>query len=68
MQLAPLVGSAFGWTTERSWTIGAVATAAIIGFWVLVVAPNVSSNEGFFLTAATACAAAGCWFSPGNRW
>ena len=33
-----------------------------------VVAPGVSSNEGFFLTAATACAAAGCWFSPGNRW
>ncbi len=68
VQLAPMLGSSFGWTEERSWTVGAAATASTVAFWVLVVAPGVSSNQGFFLTAATACAGAGCWFSPGNRW
>jgi hypothetical protein len=68
VQLAPLVGPAMGLSVERSWTVGAAATGAILVFWLLVAAPSAASNEGFFLTLAAGCAAIGTWWSPGNRW
>lgn len=68
LQLSPFLGPSMGLSTERAWTIGAAATAAIGVFWVLVAAPAAASNEGFFLTASALCAAVGTWWSPGNRW
>ena len=43
------------------------APVALLLFWVLVALPGVTSNQGFVLTLATACALAGVWLSPGRR-
>lgn len=67
LQLAPLVGGALGLDKASAWSVGAVGTAGLVGYWVIIVLPGVSSNAGFMLTLATACAVIGCWLSPGRR-
>jgi len=67
MQAAPLLAGGLGWTVARGWTVGAVGTAALLLFWLLVALPDVGSNTGFTLTVAAAAAAAGSLFAPGRR-
>ncbi len=67
LSLAPLVGGGLGLDKPTAWSVGAVGTAALVGYWVIIVLPGVSSNAGFMLTLATACAVIGCWLSPGRR-
>ncbi len=50
-----------------AWSVGAVGTAGLVGYWVIIALPGVSSNAGFMLTLAAACAVIGCWLSPGRR-
>lgn len=66
-QLAPMLGSAFGWSVPTAWKIGAGATAALIGFWVLLILPSISSNASFVVTIGVAAAGLGCWLSPGRQ-
>ncbi|MGI8419005.1 MAG: hypothetical protein ACR2P2_22970 [Nakamurella sp.] len=68
VQLAPALGSSFGWSVRTGWMVGAVATGALIGFWVLVALPSITSNASFALTLGVGAATVGCWFSPGRRW
>jgi len=67
VQLAPALGRSNGRPPEVSWTVGAIATAALLGHWVVIVLPMVSTNVGFMLTMGALAAAIGCWFSPGRR-
>lgn len=67
LQLAPLAGQAVGMQRATAWTVGAVGTVGLLGYWVIIVLPGVSSNAGFLLTLAAACAVIGCWLSPGRR-
>lgn len=67
LSLAPLVGGGLGLDKSTAWSVGAVGTAGLVGYWVIIVLPGVSSNAGFMLTLATACAVIGCWLSPGRR-
>lgn len=67
VQLAPLVRSITSMSAATAWTLGAVATAALGGYWVVIVLPGVSSNTGFCQTLAVACAVIGCWLSPDRR-
>lgn len=67
VQLVPLVRSVTSMSAATAWTLGAVATAALGGYWVVIVLPGVSSNTGFSQTLAVACAVIGCWLSPGRR-
>jgi len=66
-QLAPMVGSAFGWNQLTAWRVGAGAVAALIGFWVLLVLPSIASNSSFVVTLGVAAAGLGCWLTPGRR-
>lgn len=66
--LLPQFGASFGWSSRAGWLVGAVATGALLGFWVLIALPGITSDAGFCLTVGTAAAAAACWFSPGRRW
>jgi hypothetical protein len=66
LQLAPLFGRNSTSSARRIWTVGAAGTAGLVGFWVLIALPGVSSNQGFVLTRAAAAAVAGCWLSPGR--
>ena len=61
-------GRASGQGPSRSWTLGAVGAAGLVGFWVLLVLPAIASNTGFALTMATACGCAAVWLAPGRRW
>lgn len=67
LQMAPLVGGRLGLTAENSWFLAAVGTAALVGYWVIIVLPGVSSNSGFAQTLAVAFAVIGLWLSPGRR-
>lgn len=67
LQLAPLAGGALGLDRSTAWSVGAVGTAGLVGYWVIIALPGVSSNAGFMLTLAAACAVIGCWLSPGRR-
>lgn len=67
IQLAPLVGRSLGLTTENSWFLAAVGTAGLVGYWVIIVLPGVSSNSGFAQTLAAGFAVIGLWLSPGRR-
>lgn len=64
VHLLPLV-----WRTEprRVWDVVAVATAALVFWWVAIVLPVVSNATGLVLTLAVACAAAHLWLLPGRR-
>jgi hypothetical protein len=66
-QTAPLVGRGFGLDAATSWTVGAVATASLVAYWVIIVLPSVSTNVGFALTMGTAAAVIGSWLSPGRQ-
>jgi hypothetical protein len=67
VQMAPLVGRGFGLDAATSWTAGAVATAALVAYWVIIVLPSVSTNVGFALTMGTTAAVIGSWLSPGRQ-
>jgi hypothetical protein len=67
VQTAPLVGRGFGLDAATSWTVGAVATASLVAYWVIIVLPSVSTNAGFALTMGTAVAVIGSWLSPGRQ-
>jgi hypothetical protein len=66
-QTAPLVGGGFGLDAATSWTVGAVATASLVAYWVIIVLPSVSTNVGFALTMGTAASVIGSWLSPGRQ-
>ena len=75
---APLLTTSTGRAPSTMWTVGAVGAGGLLLFWVLVALPGVTSNQGFVLTLATACALGGVWLSPaggcdtsaelGGRW
>ena len=67
IQLAPLVGRSLGLTPENAWFLAAVGTAGLVGYWVIIVLPGVSSNAGFAQTLAAGFAVIGLWLSPGRR-
>jgi hypothetical protein len=67
VQALPLLSSSMGWTEQRGWAVGAVGTAALLLFWLLVALPSVQTNGGFTITIAAAAALAGCLFGPGRR-
>jgi hypothetical protein len=67
IQLAPLVGRSLRLTTENAWFLAAVGTAGLVGYWVIIVLPGVSSNTGFAQTLAAGFAVIGLWLSPGRR-
>jgi len=67
VSVAPVLARSVGKSPTTMWTIGAVGAGALLLFWVLVALPGVTSNQGFVLTLATACALAGVWLSPGRR-
>ncbi|HEY0696574.1 MAG TPA: hypothetical protein VGD43_02055 [Micromonospora sp.] len=67
VQLAPALGRNTSRPPERTWTIAAAATAALLVYWVLIVLPGVGSTVGFVLTLGVAAAVVGCWLSPGRR-
>ena len=67
VSVAPLLARSAGRSPSTMWTVGAVGAGALLLFWVLVALPGVTSNQGFVLTLATACALAGVWLSPGRR-
>ena len=67
VSVAPLLAGSAGKSPATMWTVGAVGAGALLLFWVLVALPGVTSNQGFVLTLATACALAGVWLSPGRR-
>ena len=66
VQLAPLFGRNSQGSPRKSWLVGACGTGGLLGFWVLIALPGVSSNQGFVLTLAVAAAVAGSWLSPGR--
>jgi hypothetical protein len=59
-------GRSQGWPPRRTWTLAAVATGALVGYWVIVVLPGVTSNVGFAQTLGIACAVGACWLAPGR--
>lgn len=67
IQLAPLAGRSLGLTAENAWFLAAVGTAGLVGYWVIIVLPGVSSNTGFAQTLAAGFAVIGLWLSPGRR-
>jgi hypothetical protein len=67
LQLAPLVGHSFGITAENAWFLAAVGTAGLVGYWVIIVLPDVSTNTAFAQTLAAGLAVIGLWLSPGRR-
>jgi hypothetical protein len=67
LQLAPIARRTLRLADEHAWFLAAVGTAGLVGFWVVIVLPVVSSNAGFAQTIATACAVIGLWLSPGRR-
>jgi hypothetical protein len=67
VQTTPLIGKGFGLDVAASWTVGAVATASLVAYWVLIVLPSVGTNVGFALTMGTAAAVIGSWLSPGRQ-
>jgi len=67
VQATPLIGRGFGLDVATSWTVGAVATASLVAYWVLIVLPSVGTDAGFTLTMGTAAAVIGSWLSPGRQ-
>lgn len=67
LQLAPVAGKRLGLTDESSWSLGAVGTAGLVAYWVIIVLPGASSNTGFVQTLAVGLAVIGLWLSPGRR-
>jgi hypothetical protein len=58
-------GTGSGWSPSTSWTVGAIATAALVVFWILIALPSVASNAGFCLTLGVgAIVAAAYLISP----
>lgn len=51
----------------QRWSLAAVATAALVGYWVIIVLPGISANSAFLQTLGVGCAAVGLWLAPGRR-
>ncbi len=60
--IGPLLGS--GSSRRTGWLVTAGAAGALVGYWLLIVLPGVSSNPGFTLTLGVAAVAVAAWFSP----
>lgn len=54
-------------TPNQRWSLAAVATAALVGYWVIIVLPGISANSAFLQTLGVGCAAVGLWLAPGRR-
>jgi hypothetical protein len=67
IQIAPSIVKTTGWSTARSWTVGAAGAGGVFAWWVLIALPAVSSNQGFTATMAAAAALVGSWLAPGRR-
>ncbi|MET0303308.1 MAG: hypothetical protein ABW040_04595 [Microbacteriaceae bacterium] len=67
VQLVPAFGSAGASNASTLWTVGAVAVATLLLYWVLVALPSVANTNGFFLTVAVGAAVGASWLSPGRR-
>ncbi|HLS25413.1 MAG TPA: hypothetical protein VK063_06020 [Beutenbergiaceae bacterium] len=66
VQLITLSNSASSSAAQR-WSLAAVATAALVGYWVIIVLPGISANSAFLQTLGVGCAAVGLWLAPGRR-
>ena len=67
VQLAPFIGRSAGWAAATSWKVGAVAVGGLIGFWVLIVLPGISTGQNFTISMGVFAAAIGLWLSPGRQ-
>jgi hypothetical protein len=67
IQLAPLAGRWLGLAADSTWFLAAVGTAGLVGYWVIIVLPGVSSNAGFAQTLAAGFAVIALWLTPGRR-
>ncbi|MEJ7742196.1 MAG: hypothetical protein WKF73_06375 [Nocardioidaceae bacterium] len=45
LQLASLVAPLIGLSASASWTTGAAATVALVGYWVIIVLPGVEQQR-----------------------
>ena len=52
---------------ETTWTIVAVATAALVLYWVAIVVPFIGANISFVQTLAVMLALGHLWLLPGRR-
>jgi hypothetical protein len=60
----PVVLRGSGRPARDLWMFGAVGAASVVAYWLLLVLPNVGSNQGFVLTLASAAAGVSIWASP----
>jgi hypothetical protein len=67
IQLAPFFGRLSHRPAAASWKLGAVGVGSLIGFWVLIVLPGISSGQNFVITLGVMAAAIGVWLSPGRQ-
>ncbi|MBM9465760.1 hypothetical protein [Nakamurella leprariae] len=67
VQAAPLLmRGPDGRPTRTGWLVGATAAGALVGFWVLIALPDITSNQGFVLSLGTATAVLAVVASPGR--
>lgn len=62
--VAPFLLRASAGSPRMLWFTGVAGAVGVLGYWLLIVLPGVSSNQGFVLTLGAALAACSCWFSP----
>ena len=67
LQLAPVARSSLSLAEDQAWFLAAVGTAALVGYWVIIVLPFVELNTGFAQTLGVVAAVIGLWLSPGRQ-
>lgn len=64
--LAPMLRRRFGLSDTHAAQIATGGAGGLVFAWVAFLLPNIASNEAFFGTLCTACAALAAWLAPGR--
>jgi signal transduction histidine kinase len=64
--LTPMVRGRFQLSEQHAAQLAAGGAGGLAFAWVAFLLPNIASNEAFFGTLATACAALAAWLAPGR--
>lgn len=64
--LAPMLRRRFGLSDAHAAQIATGGAGGLVFAWVAFLLPNIASNEAFFGTLCTACAALAAWLAPGR--